>query len=99
MVLVELLTKKECSLCEKAKEIILSAQEVHPFLFREVDITSEPHLYQRYKEEIPVVRIEGKDAFKYRLSRRALIGKLMRAEKRKGQPSPTASHDPSSAGM
>lgn len=99
MVLVELLTKKECSLCEKVKEIILSAQGVHPFCFREVDITSDPHLYQRYKEGIPVVRIEGEDAFKYRLSQRALIEKLMRAEKRKGQSSPDAFQDPSSAGM
>lgn len=95
MLLVELMTKDECSLCEKVKEIILSARRVHPFDFREVDIRSNSRLYQRYKEKIPVVRIQGEDAFKYKLSERALIRKLVRVEKRSGQSSSNAVHDPS----
>jgi predicted DCC family thiol-disulfide oxidoreductase YuxK len=84
MVTVELFTKEECSLCDKVREVILSARRVHPFEFVEVNIARDPRLLQRYGEEIPVVRIDGKDAFRYRLSERALIKKVVRAEKRKG---------------
>lgn len=97
MVLVELLTKEECSLCEKVREVILSVRKAHPFIFNEIDITRQPRLHQRYKEDIPVVRIEGEDVFKYRLSERALLKKLVRAEKKKTQSPPSSLHEPSSA--
>ncbi len=48
------------------------------FRWREVDIDAEPQLRLQYTDEIPVVFIDGRKAFKYRMDRhqflRALAG-------------------------
>jgi hypothetical protein len=36
-----------------------------PFEFEEVDITDDPDLERRYRERIPVVLVDGEEAFTY----------------------------------
>ena len=36
-----------------------------PFAFEEVEITGRPELERRYRERIPVVEVDGKEAFTY----------------------------------
>ena len=36
-----------------------------PFELEEIDITSDPELERRYRERIPVVLIDGEEAFTY----------------------------------
>ncbi len=36
-----------------------------PFALEEVDITGDPDLERRYRERIPVVEIDGEEAFTY----------------------------------
>ena len=36
-----------------------------PFELEEIDITSDPELEHRYRERIPVVLIDGEEAFTY----------------------------------
>jgi len=43
---------------------------------REVDILEDPEAHERFKEEIPVVFINGKKAFKYRLDEKQFLKKL-----------------------
>jgi len=64
--------KRGCSLCVVAREIILRVREEIPFEFQEVDIESRDDLYERFKDEIPVVLINGEPAFTRRLSERKL---------------------------
>ena len=64
---VVLYTRTGCHLCDEAKEQIRRAQSGTPFAFREVDIDLDPELRQRYNEEVPVIFINGKKAFKYRV--------------------------------
>ena len=69
---VELYTKKDCSLCVVAREIILRLLNEIPFEFQEVDIESRNDLYERFKEEIPVVFVDGEQAFTYRIHEKKL---------------------------
>ncbi len=69
---IQLYTKKECPLCVVAREIILRIMEEIPFEFQEVDIESRGDLYERFKEEVPVVFINGERAFTYRVHEKKL---------------------------
>jgi hypothetical protein len=47
-----------------------------PFDFREVDIDSAEDLRRLYDHEVPVLEIDGRKAFKYRVSERDLRRRL-----------------------
>ena len=54
-----------CHLCEVAKEILVREQEARGFELVEVDITGDDDLEAAYREQIPVVFVAGRKAFKY----------------------------------
>ncbi|MBI3753717.1 MAG: glutaredoxin family protein [Deltaproteobacteria bacterium] len=67
MIRVEIYSKKGCCLCKKAKELIHKVNAEVPFSFKEVDITASEDLFRKYKEDIPLVFINGKKAFKFKV--------------------------------
>ena len=73
---VVLYTRAGCHLCDEAKEQIRRVQAQAPFVFLEVDIDLDPDLRERYNEEVPVVFINGKKAFKYRIDPRQFLKRL-----------------------
>ena len=60
-------SRKGCHLCEVVKETITKIQSEADFRWREVDIDARPELQQQYANEVPVVFIDGRKAFKYRM--------------------------------
>ncbi|MCL5957982.1 MAG: glutaredoxin family protein [Chloroflexi bacterium] len=54
---VTLYTKEGCTLCKGVKATLLELRHEFTFLLEEVDITSNPELYDRYRETIPVVMV------------------------------------------
>lgn len=72
---VVLYSRKDCHLCDQVKATLsrLSARRDPPFTWSEVDIDSDPELQGRFNEEVPVVFIDGKKAFKYRMSERDFL--------------------------
>ncbi len=75
---VVLYTRERCSLCEKAKAVILAVRREVEFDFREVDIGWSGDLYEDYKHDIPVIEVDGKRAFKYRVLASELKERLSR---------------------
>ena len=75
---VVLYTRERCSLCEKAKAVILAVRREVEFEFREVDIGWSGDLYEDYKHDIPVIEVDGKRAFKYRVEASELKERLSR---------------------
>ena len=69
-------SRKGCHLCEVVKETLAQVQGDAEFEWREVDIDADPQLLQKFNEEVPVVFIDGRKAFKYRVERRQLLRKL-----------------------
>ena len=69
---VQLYTKKECPLCVVAKEIILRVKKEIPFEFEEVDIESRDDIHEKFKEEIPVVFVNGERGFTSRVNDKRL---------------------------
>jgi len=69
-------SKPGCCLCDEVKEQLRKLQQTFPFEWREVSILEDPEIYEKYKEEIPVVFINGRKAFKFRLDERKFIRKI-----------------------
>ncbi|MEO6923401.1 MAG: glutaredoxin family protein [Bryocella sp.] len=62
-------SRKECHLCDVVKETLAQAEADADFQWSEVDIDADPELRQRFNEEVPVVFIDGRKAFKYRMDK------------------------------
>jgi hypothetical protein len=73
---VILYKKPGCHLCDHAKAAILAVKRQVDFEFQEVDIGLDDELSDLYKFDIPVVEIDGRRAFKYRVDPEALKEKL-----------------------
>ena len=62
---VELYSADGCHLCESARRVIDSIREEIPFDLQIVDIGGNPELERRYRERIPVICVDGYEAFTY----------------------------------
>ena len=60
---VILYTREGCCLCDEARTILLRAKERHHFELEERDIEADEQLLRAYLERIPVVAIDGAEAF------------------------------------
>ncbi len=80
---VEILSKPDCHLCHEAKTLLQELQASHSFSLNEVDITTRADLLELYREEIPVVFINGRKAFKYRVDPKQFVRALRRAQPRR----------------
>ncbi|HEX2232115.1 MAG TPA: glutaredoxin family protein [Thermoleophilaceae bacterium] len=65
MTRVVLYGKPGCHLCEEARQVVVAARDERGFDLEEVDVTLDPLLHGRYGERIPVVEIDGDEAFEY----------------------------------
>jgi len=54
-----------CHLCESAQRVLASVREEIPFRLIEVEIDDDPDLERTYRERIPVVAVDGEEAFTY----------------------------------
>ena len=60
---VTLYTRPGCHLCDVARETVLSLRERVAFEFAEVDIEADEELELEYGIRIPVVEVDGEEAF------------------------------------
>lgn len=73
---VTLYGKQECCLCDQAMAVLHKVQAVEPFVLEKVDISSRPDLLERYGTTIPVIAIDGIEAFRYRVREERLVALL-----------------------
>ncbi len=73
---VEIYSKQDCHLCDDAKAILKKYQSRFAFELLEIDIAKDARLFSEFKEQIPVIFINGKKLFKYRIDEAKLIKKL-----------------------
>ena len=64
---VILYSKPGCALCDEARDEIESVTD-ETFDLVEISIAGDLELYERYKNDIPVVFINGSEAFRHRLT-------------------------------
>ena len=69
-------SRKGCHLCEVVKESLTKLSRRGGFTWQEVDVDSDQELRRQYNDEVPVIFIDGRKAFKYRMDEREFLRKL-----------------------
>lgn len=77
-----LYSRQDCCLCDEMKAVIRRVSEQIPIELQEIDIDADAALRAQYNNEVPVLFIDGRKAFKYRVT----VVELMRTLKRKRRP-------------
>ena len=77
---VEIYSKDDCHLCDEAKAVLLKVRDEFPFEFSDKDITRDEKIFAEFKEQIPIVFINGRKAFKFRVDEGDLRRKLKRLQ-------------------
>ncbi len=75
---LQIYTRKDCCLCEEMKKVIREAEAAFAITWEEIDVDSSTELQVLYGEEVPVLFINGRKAFKYRVTGRELQKRLRR---------------------
>jgi glutaredoxin len=73
---VTLYTRAGCCLCDDAKKVLDQARRRADFELEILDIDADTELRRLYNEEVPVIAIDGRKAFKYRLTEAEFLKKL-----------------------
>lgn len=66
-------SRKGCHLCDIVKETLARMQGAAEFTWRDVDIDCDPELLREYNDQVPVVLIDGRKAFKYRMDEKQFL--------------------------
>lgn len=69
-------SRRGCHLCEIVKESLSKLSRRGGFTWREIDVDSQEELRRQFTDEVPVVFINGKKAFKYRMDEGELLRRL-----------------------
>jgi glutaredoxin len=75
-----LYTRPGCHLCDEARKVLERARQRHPFALAERDIEQDESLLRQYLERIPVVQIDGFEAFELFVDEAELERLLCRVE-------------------
>jgi glutaredoxin len=67
----------DCSLCARALEVVVAVRRETEFDLELVDIGGDGDLESRYRELLPVVEIDGEQAFTYFVDAEALRARLL----------------------
>jgi len=73
---IEIYSRPGCHLCDDAKNVIEPFVRPYSISLTVTDVDSDAALRQAYGWEIPVVIINGEEAFRHRVDRPALERKL-----------------------
>jgi glutaredoxin len=70
---VILYSRKGCHLCQIVKESLRKLEKRGGFTWREMDVDSSEELRRQFTDEVPVVFVDGKKAFKYRMDEQEFL--------------------------
>ena len=76
---VVIYSRPGCHLCEEAKKVIEASGYREEYTLEEINIESDAELLRRYRYDIPVITINGQEAFRHRLTADEFREKLKQA--------------------
>ena len=69
-------SRKGCHLCEVVKESLSKLSRRGGFTWQDVDVDSDSELRRQFNDQVPVVFIDGRKAFKYHMDEKEFLRKL-----------------------
>ena len=70
-----------CHLCDEAKAVMENSGLSDRFTLEEVNIESNTELLRKYKYDIPVITIDGEEAFRHRVDPGEFRIRVIRVQK------------------
>jgi glutaredoxin len=80
MIEVVVYSKPGCCLCDEVKAQLMKLRETARFDWREVNILEDSRALEQFREEIPVVFINGHKAFKFHLNESEFLRRVERLQ-------------------
>jgi len=80
---IDLLSRHACHLCEEAEQVMRPVLEDLGLGMRRIDVDQDPELARLYGNDVPVVLINGRKAFKHRVDPERLRRRLDSAARRR----------------
>lgn len=77
---VVIYSRPGCHLCEEAKKVIEASGYREEYTLEEINIESDAELLRRYRYDIPVITINGEEAFKYTVSASEFVEKMKQSQ-------------------
>jgi glutaredoxin len=78
MIRITLYSRRDCHLCHDMRAVVEAVARDVPLEIEELDIDDDPELVAAYDVEVPVLAVNGRKAFKYRVDAAALRARLAR---------------------
>ena len=78
MIRLTLYGRADCHLCHEMRAVIETVAREVPLTLEEVDVDTDEALAARYGARVPLLAVNGRIAFKYRVDPRALRARLAR---------------------
>lgn len=69
-------SRKGCHLCEVVKEALDKLSRRGGFTWHEIDVDADADLRREFNDQVPVVFIDGRKAFKYHMDEQEFLRKL-----------------------
>ena len=76
MIVVEIFSKDDCHLCERAKTTLREIQKRHPFELREILLREGDARFEEYGQRVPVIVVNNVVTFQYRVPEAEFIRHL-----------------------
>ena len=76
---VRMYSRSRCGLCDEARQTILAIRKDVPFEYEEVRIDGRDDLERAYGLRLPVVLVDGQEAFEVQVDEAELRASLRRA--------------------
>jgi hypothetical protein len=78
MIRLTLYSRPECHLCHEMRAVVEAVAREIPLVLEEVDVDRDAALAAAYGTEIPVLSVNGRKAFKFRVEAGELRARLAR---------------------
>lgn len=71
-------TRRNCSLCEAAEEVLVRLAATWPLVIERVDIDTDPELREAYGWDVPLVLVAGEPVARHRIDEVRFVEALRR---------------------
>jgi Pterin-4a-carbinolamine dehydratase len=82
-------TRQDCALCDEASRAVRAAIALHglPVTMTEVDVDGDPALRARFTDDVPVIYVDGVEAFRHRVTADEFADYIRYVPRKAAQPS------------
>jgi glutaredoxin len=75
---ITLYGRSDCHLCHEMRRVVDGVARAVPLAIEEVDVDGDEALVRLYGNDVPVLLVNGRKAFKHRVDERSLRARLER---------------------